>query len=526
LAILNDRIVVGTSIAPVNIEHQMLAIKSWIKNGFQVVSCNVKEEIEIIKPFFEGIDIEFEEIPCVIDSVRTKPLPYLQDILLAANRRTEGVVGFINSDIYLDRITSEFYDFLMKETKNSLVFIRRNEIDDIEDIREINWTIHFDGIDMFLIDSKFVCEFYDDGFFVQSCWDHCILIKAEMQGIQIKELMNPIAFHKRHKQRWNFETSNILVERFWEKYYKKDEHVFEKVMDKFYDILLTCRQICFLKEEKISCLCVVDPKDNRIVTNLESQELDMIDITIQYDDQNIERYKYVFYIPVNTRVSPVFCKTIIYIMYSFGCSSLEAGKFYVLKVNEKYHNSSLNRNIHYLEEIQEECRNSTIIYRIEKNFKRNNIYLKKVLRPIIYENISIENRNIFRKIKPKGKYYIAPAGIRAAQWYTANNYKMITMQFAGFIDSNKKGKNNYGIIYPMDILLNDSEAYVIIASKYYAKEIIERTMEFINEDRLLNAGNICYISPEGDLFYFDLEQYKRTLKSELLSEDWDTNKSS
>lgn len=510
----NDRIVIGTSIAPVNIENQMSAVESWIKNGFQVVSCNTKEEIEIIKPFFEGIDVEFEEISCKIDSVRTKPLPYIQDILFVASRRTTGTVGFINSDIYLDAISSDFSDFLVKETRNSVVFVRRNEIDEMKDIKELNWTIHFDGIDMFLMDSRLVSGFYNDGFFVQSCWDYCILIKAEMMGIQIKELMNPIAFHKRHKQKWNFETSKILVERFWEKYFEREEHIFEKVLDEFYDVILTCRQICFLKEETC-CLCIVDPDDNRIIADLRSQESDTIDVTIQYDDQNADRYPYVFYIPADTRVSPVFCKTIIYIMSAFGCSSLEAGRFYISKLNGNYHYNSLNRSIHLLKEIQEKCPTNVIVNRTDDNSKKGNGYAKRILRPVIYESISIDNTNFFRRIKPKGKYYIVPAGIRAEQWYTANNYKIVTMQFAGFIDNNKKGKNSYGIIYPMDRLLKDPDSYVIIASKYYVKEIMEQAMEFVDKDRLLNAGNICHISSEGDMFYFDLEQYMKTKRNSL-----------
>ena len=38
-----NKIVLGTSVSPRNIEKQIYAIRTWIENGFRVISCNVKQ---------------------------------------------------------------------------------------------------------------------------------------------------------------------------------------------------------------------------------------------------------------------------------------------------------------------------------------------------------------------------------------------------------------------------------------------------------------------------------------------------
>lgn len=61
LKIFMQKIVLGTPLAPFDFEKKIIAVKSWIKNGFHVVSCNAKKEIEILEKIFYDFEIEFVE---------------------------------------------------------------------------------------------------------------------------------------------------------------------------------------------------------------------------------------------------------------------------------------------------------------------------------------------------------------------------------------------------------------------------------------------------------------------------------
>lgn len=501
----DQKIVIGTSISPTNIENQVMAVKSWVKCGFKVVSCNVSEEIEIIRPYFTKIDVEFVEVGCNIDEVRSKPLPYIYDILMVIYNKTNKIGGYINSDIYLENISVDLYNFLYKETNDSMVIIRRNEVNSITDIKDINWKLFFSGIDMFLIDKKFIPDFYNDGFFVQSSWDIGILLKAQIYGIGIKELMNPIAFHKRHTQICKFTLIKTLVERLWNQYFEPKENAFEYAMQSFYNILFEgCKQICFLEEKNLKCLFVISKDDIETRKSIMVQESVVVDILIQKNDIDKEKYDYVFYIPTNIRLTPVFCKTVIFIMTRYGCSNLEVGNFFVSLIDGKYQYNSLSKSVDLLEYIHEQCTRRILV-----TAKKNDGILKRIVSPIAYEVLDIHNEDIFKKLKLKGKYYIAPAGMRAEHWYYVNASKLNSMEFLGFLDNNKQEEN----IYPMNILQDDSNVYVIIACKFYFKEILYQLQQLKKEDKLINAGFVCYIDQEEIIYYFDLKQYKKILGS-------------
>ena len=250
-------IVLGTSLAPFNYEQQRMNVRSWLENNFKVVSFNCKEEIETIQPFFSDLDVEFFLVERSASSIAGKPLPYIQDILDVTSDKAAEVCGFINSDIYLINIEEEMMDFLKEQAKESLIIVRRNEITSYEDISTLNWNVHFDGFDMFLIDKNLAKNFYDDGFFVQSSWCYCLLVKSLLLGCQIKELKNPIAFHIKHAQKWNFETTNFLICQFWNKYFETAENAYQKAKNSYYYITLEkCEQICFVSNVNYRCLWV------------------------------------------------------------------------------------------------------------------------------------------------------------------------------------------------------------------------------------------------------------------------------
>lgn len=239
-----SEIVIGTSLAPYDFERQSRAVYSWIQNGFRVVSCNLQEEINLLKSHFE--DVEFVEVKRCALKESGKPLPYMQDIICNVSQRAEKVCGFINSDIIVDRLPKDMLYFLEKEAVGSFLFAHRYDIDDISDVYNLNWRIHFAGIDMFLMDKSLTEDFFQDGFFVQSTWDLCILLKCKMKGILIKEIVNPILFHKKHSIKWNFDMVKLLSENFYSKYYGTTEGAYEKLQNEYYNGLFQdCQQIAY-----------------------------------------------------------------------------------------------------------------------------------------------------------------------------------------------------------------------------------------------------------------------------------------
>lgn len=499
-----NEIVLGTSLAPFDFKKQEIAVNSWIKNGFRVVSCNTKKEIEVLEKHFNRLKVEFVEIERDASSVVGRPLPYIQDILDVVAQRTKHICGFINSDIIIADMPEGMFDFIEKETDKSLIFVHRNEIDYIDDIYNMNWKIHFEGIDLFFIDKSLVYNFYDDGFFVQSVWDLGILIKSDILGIKTKELVNPIAFHLRHTLKWDFKTSFYLIEEFNNKYFEDHKNIYKRAWDSYYNILLEkCEQICFYQQKNYRCLFVGELNDRKTIRSIEDQDYENINITDDWEEER--NYDYVFYIKKGVIYNKIFCRTVMYIMEQFNCKKLAMGRFFVSLIEKKCLYNELNRNISLLEQINEENKLNTLILRNIQNGKEGKLFL-----PVSYEKIDINNRDIIDHRGLAGQVYLMPAGIRANEWYNINHNKFNSLKIEGYIDNNKEklGMRSGMPVYSIDRLMKKDGICVIIASKYYSKEIFQQLSKILNEDQILNASLMLYINDEGVIYYFDPQKYK------------------
>lgn len=500
----NNKIVLGTSLAPFNFEKQIKAINSWLENGFRIISCNSKEEIEILLKEYVDIPIEFVEIKRNAESIIGKKLPFIQDILEEASNRAEEVCGFINADIILSHMPSGMDVFIRQEVQKSIIIVHRNEINCLENIESLNWDLHFDGIDLFFLDRSLVRGFFNDGFYVQSVWDLCILIKCKILKIQIKELVNPIAFHEKHAIQWNFENSNLLVQKFMKKYFVQKEISYKKALDLYYNILYEdCRQICFCQNKEYHCLFLLDRKSNTTVKSITKQ--DYKNIEIGYSEEEKVKADIVFYIKGDLKFSEVFCKAVIYIIEQFKCTSLEIGRFFISSKSEKYFYNELNRNINTIKQINQDCSVYTLVTCNDKTLKKK---YGMFYYPLIYEKLNLFDDSISRNICITEKTYIMPAGNRAMEWY--NNYRnYINFEIAGYLDNNKEGNDTLGMkIYPVDIIKKEKEnVFVIVASKYYYGEIVEQLRKIIKNDRILNAGFMIAIK-DNIICYFDIEKYK------------------
>lgn len=505
----SNTIVLGTSLAPRNIEKQVKAVLSWVENGYYVIACNTKEEIKILKQAFENIPIEFMEV----EKTSKNNLPYIQNILDIVSDKTNKVCGFINSDIILVPFPKGINELIVSEISDSFIFVRRNEIQQYSDIQELNWEPHFDGIDLFFIDKSLVKNFYNEGFYVQSIWDLCILLKCKILGIKIKELMNPIAFHRKHSIKWNFKDFCGLVEQFMKKYYGLDKGSYKDALKMYYTILYEdCIQICFCDREvirKYKCLFVLNEEYRNTIQSVYNQE--SYEVEIRNSDKEKDHFDFIFYVHGNLVVSNIFCKVIIYIMEQFHCDFIGIGRYFVSQDENGRYFNELNRCIDMLKKINKECDIFTYICKKNKNMKSE----KVLFLPISYELIDLYDNKIVDIIAPKGLGYIMPAGVRATEWYWNNN-KNLKMNIIGYIDNDtsKIGKMILGKeIYPIEILAKDEDQIsVIVASKYYMNEIEEELKKFIIEDRIYNTNNMILLENNGYIYYFNLKKYRDNIK--------------
>lgn len=501
-----NKIVLGTSLAPFDFTKQAIAVKSWIRNGFEVISCNVKEEIEILKENFKGIEIEFIEIERSAVNMSGRPLPYIQDILDIVSQRTKNICGFINSDIIISDLPRDMYTFIEEEAQASLVFVRRNEIGCITDIYDLNWEIHFDGIDLFFIDKRIASNFFDDGFFVQSIWDRCILTKCIILGIKIKELMNPIAFHIRHALKWNFKISYFLVTEFYHKYFGASDNVYkEAIIDYYYILFNRCEQICFYKSKDFKCLFIVDFEDESTTESIKNQDYDKIEVADRL--RKGREFDYIINVKKGVIYNRIFCRTVMYIMENFNCNRLSVGRFFISMIEGKPIYNELNRNMELIRQINADSFLNTEIVSKVNGGKEAVLY-----HPISYESIDIHNKDIVDYRKLQGTAYLMPAGIRANEWYNVIGCKINGLNILGFLD-NKKGKIGTAMlgipVYSVEQLKENSDVNIVIASKYYGREITEQLSKIISGNRLFNASQMIYADEKGGIYFFNQEKYKR-----------------
>lgn len=189
------------------IENQKLAIESWKKLGFSVISCNVKEEIDVLKTYFK--DIEFYELKRSGKNIYGKPYPHAYDLIQVLENQEDPICGIINSDIHLRGFSNSIQAFIEKETEGKMLYLHRYDIDKLE---QVTGKYYFSGIDAFFFNKKNLHAYSDENFFVgRPEWDHWMVYSTLMAGLDICEIKNPVAFHVKHQQRWKPEDSNATV---------------------------------------------------------------------------------------------------------------------------------------------------------------------------------------------------------------------------------------------------------------------------------------------------------------------------
>ena len=503
-----NKIVLGTSISPKNIEKQKYAIKTWVANGFKVVSCNTNEEIQLLTPHFQDVEIDFVKIDKTAERLIGKPLPYMKDILETVGGMTESVCGYSNSDIVMPILEKDMYSFIHDEAKESLIITHRYGIDNYSDIDDVNWQIHIDGIDLFFIDKKCAGKLFDYEFSVQTTWDLCLPSKCKKLGIKIKELVNPIAFHLKHSIQWNSRAYTEPLNEFSKINWGKCNNVYERVFDEYYSILYNmCEPICYLREEA-SFLFVVEKQEEQILSTIKAQKY--TNIVIESSDENKKDYDFVVYMKPDVLLNKEFCKSIIYLMKTYRCSELRLGRFLISQIDDVIRYNNVSRNICILEEINQ-------LYDLEIKVVQNNQLEEKsrnVLIPLISELIDMNDNSIVDRYMLSENTYIMPSGMRAYERYQIYKNKLNRNVIRGFIDNNEAKwgeKQDDLLISPLnDVLKIEETCSIIIASKFYSVEIQKQLSNIGNKLNVYNDSLILYMDEAGLLYYLNLEKYGST----------------
>lgn len=209
---IDPKIVLATSIAPKGINVQQEAINTWTTLGFDVLSVNWAAEISDLEHAFP--DVEFVPVQNLEKKHTSRNLVFFDQILNALKERAVDVSGIINSDIHL-RADPSLLDSLSNAAKGSMVFGSRININSLDQTEGELYKLGYD----FFFYGKDVLGVYPSSPFRIGApwWDLWAPMIPIHFGVLTKYLLDPIAFHVRHKGQWKME-SNQQVYSEWQMY--------------------------------------------------------------------------------------------------------------------------------------------------------------------------------------------------------------------------------------------------------------------------------------------------------------------
>lgn len=196
---MTESFTLATSLVPGrNLEIQRLAVQSWQKLGFRVLSFNRDAEIGFLERDFEGVAFVDPQRDAAAQT--GKPLVYLADILKHLSTAAVGPFGIVNSDIQLDPPPG-FVDRLRAEAVDSLVVTTRVEIDapQARSGKRNLW-----GFDAMFLDAGMAANMTDYGFCLgMPFWDYWMPMTAALNGLAYKQIKTDVAFHPQHAEAWS-----------------------------------------------------------------------------------------------------------------------------------------------------------------------------------------------------------------------------------------------------------------------------------------------------------------------------------
>jgi len=186
-------ITIATTLAPgANMLNQQKAIDSWLQLGFNVLSVNTAEEIELLSPQFPGI--EFIAAKRDARDKYGKPYIYFDDLLEALSRSQSSICGIINSDIQL--LQPDFYEFIEREAESSFIFGARIDVPSFDAMEQGNW---YRGFDYFFFNKTVISYYPQEEFCIGlPWWDYWAVFIPLVHRIPVKKIIMPFADHVMH----------------------------------------------------------------------------------------------------------------------------------------------------------------------------------------------------------------------------------------------------------------------------------------------------------------------------------------
>lgn len=490
---MGNRIAMVTSIAPKNIEIQQKAIKSWVKQGFKVISCNIQEEIEQIRDMFQ--DVEFVKVERDARAIIGKPCPYIYDMLQVLRDRAYDVCGIVNSDIHLKNFSDNVYEFVRNKAKDAIVFMRRQEIEALSDVKKFQSTMFFGGIDVFWFQKEMIAAIEDDGLILgQAMWDYWFPIMAHKNGIKIRELINPFIFHVTHAVQWDDSKTEQISWNICRKHFKGvgKESAVAFLKDRFLQIISGVDlQLCYIPK-KMSEKSVLIIGEGNVARNFPETIKYQTHKNVTYIenknfDGNVNNYDYIIKLPFNVIMCDVFVDATIWIMENYDIDDMQMEVYFrgnntrLIKMENmsEYLVNNFNRDIEPL-----------MIYRCKGNtFEKKKQELVKICRLYVC-SVFIEEREqvIWERERTEGRVLIYTAGYTAQTWLRRYLRVAKEIEILGFIDKNMElqGRKISGFrVYPPSIVhKKDLYDKIMIVTNLYSEEIYSELIKVVQPEKV------------------------------------------
>ncbi len=182
-----------TSISPnhANGDIQAKAVRTWLDNGFKVVSMNSHEEVMQLKNQYP--EIEFVPTFRTLEKTYGRPLVAINAMMDYAKGQSDQNVCLINSDIELILNSDQVKSI---EEKMDEMILMSNRLDYETDYTGTKYRA---GIDVFFIHKKWL-QFFPQSMHAMGMtfWDYWIPYTATQTFIPAVFIENVFAFHKKH----------------------------------------------------------------------------------------------------------------------------------------------------------------------------------------------------------------------------------------------------------------------------------------------------------------------------------------
>ncbi len=192
--------IIATSIAPFNINQQILSVRTWLDAGFEVISVNVRNEIDVLADKFTGV--RFLEANGSALEKHGKPFIYIDELLAVLDTSGERICGIANADICFRSADIEaFGRYIVHAAVDSMIYGSRI---DIPSNSNLEGEYYSKGFDFFFFDSSFIGLYGKSDFCLGApWWDYWFPLGPLLNGKKLKQLRSPIAFHVVHGDRWD-----------------------------------------------------------------------------------------------------------------------------------------------------------------------------------------------------------------------------------------------------------------------------------------------------------------------------------